>query len=313
MTLFRFAIITAVATFILLLVGGTVNPTGSSLACPDWPLCYGQFFPKMTGGILYEHSHRLVATLVGLLTVGLAIGIFRRHRDKSLRRLAIVAVLTVILQGVLGGLTVIFKLPLMVSTGHLALAMAFFLLLIYIAFRLRPERVGSVQESPGRGLILTAGLVIYLQIVLGAFVRHTKSGLSCGADIWLCGGSVWPAWAQGQLHMAHRFLGYICFLLVMGVAYVALRESKQQQKRTAYFAAVLAPPIALLQVALGLLTVHTQIGVWDVTLHLGVGALLLALFWMMFLGLGPLGATTQFAAGTSGAASHFNEPEAINQ
>src|SRR5947208_12682052 len=73
----RFAAATAVATFLLLLVGGLVNPTGSSLACPDWPLCYGSPFPPMVGGILYEHSHRLLATGVGLLTVVLAVLLFR--------------------------------------------------------------------------------------------------------------------------------------------------------------------------------------------------------------------------------------------
>ncbi|MCL4236184.1 MAG: COX15/CtaA family protein, partial [Deltaproteobacteria bacterium] len=81
MTLFRYAIALVAVTFVLLLVGGTVNPTGSSLACPDWPLCYGQVFPKMEGGVLFEHTHRLVATLVGLMTIGLAVAIARARRD----------------------------------------------------------------------------------------------------------------------------------------------------------------------------------------------------------------------------------------
>src|SRR5262245_13322574 len=76
----RLAVATAVATFLLLLVGGLVNPTGSSLACPDWPLCYGSPFPPMVGGIFYEHSHRLFATGVGILTVVLAVLLWRGGR-----------------------------------------------------------------------------------------------------------------------------------------------------------------------------------------------------------------------------------------
>src|SRR3954453_22596452 len=69
----RFAVATAVATYLLILIGGLVHGTGSSLACPDWPTCYGTFFPKMEGGVLVEHSHRLAAGTVGVLTLVLAL------------------------------------------------------------------------------------------------------------------------------------------------------------------------------------------------------------------------------------------------
>src|SRR5215813_14491924 len=103
----RLALAAAVATFVLLLVGGLVNPTGSSLACPDWPLCYGSPFPPMVGGILYEHSHRLAGTGVGILTIVLAVVLWKEGRG----RLGLVAVGMVLLQGTLGGLTVLLKLP----------------------------------------------------------------------------------------------------------------------------------------------------------------------------------------------------------
>ena len=133
----RFAALTLGATFLLLLIGGTVNPTGSSLACPEPTLvCHGELFPAMTGGVLYEHSHRLVATGVGLLTVILGVAVWRGRRDQPvLRRLAVGAVVLVIAQGVLGGLTVIYKLPTLISSLHLATAMVFFLLVVYLAVR----------------------------------------------------------------------------------------------------------------------------------------------------------------------------------
>ena len=82
---FRLARATAAATFVLLVIGGMVHATGSSLACPDWPLCYGQFFPAMEGGVLYEHGHRLVALAVSVLTVALAVAVWRRRRETAVR------------------------------------------------------------------------------------------------------------------------------------------------------------------------------------------------------------------------------------
>src|SRR3954447_1409624 len=119
MSLRRFAIVTASCTFLLLLMGGLVHNTRSSLACPDWPLCYGQVFPKMEGGVLIEHSHRLVASTVGLLTVLVAGWLYRR-RERRLFRVALAAVALVVFQGLLGGITVLYRLPTWVSTTHLA-------------------------------------------------------------------------------------------------------------------------------------------------------------------------------------------------
>src|SRR5690349_13357859 len=122
----RFAIATTVATFVLLIVGSLVHGTGSSLACPDWPLCYGTLFPKMENGVQFEHTHRLVATGVGIMTVVLAVLLLRRKGDRSLVRLGVVATVLVVFQGVLGGITVLYKLPRAVSVAHLATSMCFF-------------------------------------------------------------------------------------------------------------------------------------------------------------------------------------------
>src|SRR5262249_21221863 len=164
----RLAIAAALATFALILVGGLVNPTGSSLACPDWPLCYGSAFPPMVGGILYEHSHRLAATTVGILTVLLAIVLYQDGRG----RLGLLAVGLVVAQGTLGGLTVLLKLPPAISIGHLALSMAFLSYLVGLAAPARVDAGPRVHVA-----LVAAAALVYLQIVLGAVVRHTHSAL----------------------------------------------------------------------------------------------------------------------------------------
>ena len=219
MKLFALAVATSVATFALLLVGGTVNPTGSSLACPDWPTCSGSFFPEMTGGVLFEHSHRLVATLVGVMSIGVAAAAWKT----SARWLTLGALALVIFQGVLGGVTVILRLPTIVSTTHLATAMLFFSLTIFLAFRLRPGATDGTESLKGvRKLALIGAAVVYLQIVLGALVRHTLSGRAC-LDLPLCGGEWWPAYGPAALHMFHRYVGVAALVAVIAVSVLALK------------------------------------------------------------------------------------------
>ena len=123
----RFAVATALATFLLLIAGGLVSTTESGLACPDWPLCQGQFIPKMIDGKQFEHTHRLVASFVATMTFGLCALLFKyRRSDCLLTRLGVAAALLVIVQALLGALTVKLRLPAWVSSTHQATAMAFF-------------------------------------------------------------------------------------------------------------------------------------------------------------------------------------------
>ena len=125
--LHRYALLVVCATVLLIAAGGMVTSTGSGLAVPDWPNTYGSFmfsFPleKMVGGIFYEHGHRLIATTVGLLTIGVVIWLWRVEPRRWVRRLGFVALAAVVLQGVLGGITVMYLLPdAAVSYTHLTL------------------------------------------------------------------------------------------------------------------------------------------------------------------------------------------------
>jgi heme A synthase len=298
MRAYRFAVATAAATFLLLVIGGLVHPTGSSLACPDWPLCNGMVFPPMRGGILYEHGHRLAALLVAVLTAALAMVVFRDRRERDLRALAVVAVVLVGFQAALGAITVIYRLPLLVSASHLATSMAFFSLVLYLAHRLQP---GEGWAPPvGRGLVGLAAAVIYAQIVVGALVRHTGSALACGTDLLLCEGSVWPSWGPAQVQVTHRLLGYLVAALVLGSARRTWRLTAAGPPIRRRLA-LLAPALAMAQVTLGLLTVASYVSLPLVALHLAFGAALLAAQLTLYFLLGPRGATARWQPATPAA------------
>ncbi|HET8578575.1 MAG TPA: COX15/CtaA family protein [Methylomirabilota bacterium] len=172
----RLALLTLAATLVLIVFGGLVTNTGAALAVPDWPTTFGHnmfLYPwsRMVGGIFYEHSHRLIGSVVGLLSVALAVALWRKRTP--LRWLGLLAMVAVVIQGVLGGLRVIL-LQSTLAIVHGCVAQAFFGLLVVIAVltspRARPAAPGF--ESATRGLtVVTAGLV-YLQIVFGALLTH---------------------------------------------------------------------------------------------------------------------------------------------
>ncbi|MSP59958.1 MAG: heme A synthase [Myxococcales bacterium] len=277
----RLAITTACATFGLLLIGGLVHNTRSSLACPDWPLCFGSAFPKMVGGVFYEHSHRLAATTVGLLTVALAVLLGLRGR--RMLWLGLGAVGLVVFQGVLGGLTVIYRLPTMVSTSHLAVSLIFFCLLLYIAFQLREPDAAPLAVSPSlRRLIAIAAGAVFLQSLVGALMRHLGAGLAC-IDFPMCRGALWPTGVHPsvQLHAAHRLFAVVAGALVCGVAVKAWRAAEGRRALRAL--AVALPVVVLFQIALGVASILTFLAVVPVTAHLGGAALLLGDLVVLFL------------------------------
>ena len=165
--LHRYAMLTAFCTFLLVIAGGLVTSTGSGLAVPDWPLSYGMFFPPLVGGILYEHGHRMIAGAVGIMTMLLAAWMWRSEPRRWARRLAAAAVLVVLAQAGLGGLTVIFLLPTAISVAHAGLAMGFFSITCALALVTSSSWIGSVERQPLEGsmalprLAATATLAVY--------------------------------------------------------------------------------------------------------------------------------------------------------
>jgi heme A synthase len=292
MSLRRFASVTAGLTFILLLMGGLVHNTGSSLACPDWPLCFGHVMPKMEGGVLVEHSHRLVAATVSLLTFVLMIGCWRRAtrvRDAGLAKAGAIALALVLTQALLGGLTVIFRLPTIVSTAHLAVSQLFFLTLIYIAFRSGAETRRALPGKVQRMTLWAAGLV-YVQMLIGALMRHLGAGLAC-TDVPLCQGKLWPTGVHPNvtLHVVHRLFALVVLGHLVGMAIVVAKNSDRAIVKAL---AIAAPLLACVQITLGILSVTTFLDAVPVTAHLGVAAAILADCTILYLtARGPLRAT----------------------
>src|SRR6202158_4081285 len=126
MSLRAYTAFLAAATFFLVIAGGMVTSTGSALAVPDWPLSFGQVFPRMEGGVFYEHGHRLVAATVGFLTIILAVWLWRSAAETLLRKAGWIALGLVGVQGILGGVTVLLRLPAVTSVGHACLGQIFF-------------------------------------------------------------------------------------------------------------------------------------------------------------------------------------------
>ena len=276
----------ACAAFLLLIIGGMVNATGSSLACPEaFVICHKSILPAMTGGVLYEHGHRLFAMTVGLLQIALTTAIFMRRRD--LRTLGVVLPAMIIAQALFGAITVKWKLVWWVSTGHLLLGMSYFAMLIYTVFRTRPapsamelerhERLRA-ELGPARRWIALACGVVFLQLLLGALVRHLGAALVCiGMPACTPTGAWWPDAAIQQLHMIHRGFGVIVAIVTTASAVAVWRHSRAWPQLRAL--ALVAPALVAVQITLGVLTVLTMRAVPLAVAHFAGGASLWAL-WM---------------------------------
>jgi cytochrome c oxidase assembly protein subunit 15 len=279
--LHRFAIFLTCCTFGLIFAGGMVTSTDSGLSVPDWPLSYGQLFPPMVGGVLYEHSHRLFAASVGILTIILAVWLWKRETRNWVRRLGGLAVLAVICQGLLGGITVLFLLPTAISVSHAGLAQLFMCLMLSVAIFTSPKwpEIQRKHESVGspslRTLTILTTVAVYIQILIGALVRHTASGLAI-PDFPLSFGRLIPPAFTGQIlvHFTHRIGALVVTVLI---AWVALRIFRQYATQEA----LLHPSYILLttlvfQISLGAITIWSSKAPIPTTMHVVGGSFVLA-------------------------------------
>lgn len=305
------SLVAILTTFVLIIWGAVVHNTESSLACPDWPLCYGSLIPNMEGSILIEHGHRLLATLVGILTIGLVwfSSINRKNSVEHLRlfKFCALALFLVIAQGILGGITVIYRLPTIVSTTHLGLSLVFFSMLIFIHHLASSKAITSldrfrnVTEETKKHIqnswkpIIRHGVLfglslLFLQIIIGAFMRHAGAGAACGlgpTNSLLCMDyetftlGIFPSLAQAQLHMVHRLFAIIVFIVVSYFSIRARIFSKGLD--SIRLAAILSFLFVSFQVLIGILTVFFRLSVVPTTLHLAGAALTMGALWKLSL------------------------------
>jgi len=316
--LHRFACALSVATLFLVALGGVVTTKGVGMAVPDWPTTYGEnmfLFPpsKWIGGIFYEHSHRLVASVVGMLTIVLAVWLWLKESRAWLRWLGVVAFFAVAFQGVLGGMRVVFdKYGLGTELGifHATFAQLFFLLVCSIALFTsrwwmnvsKCPRDSIVAPAVCRFFTVTTGWIL-IQLILGATMRHQHAGLAV-PDFPLAYGKIWPATdaasvelynahrleAAGEapitgahivVHMAHRFMALAVLLAVIGCVIATWRNTSPGSVLRKISGTWVA--LVLVQVALGIFTILSQRKVDVTTAHVAVGALTFMTGWMLVL------------------------------
>ena len=244
----RFAILVACATFFLIIAGALVTSNDAGLATPDWPLSKGQVFPKMVGNLFWEHGHRMVATTVGMLTIVLLIYILRKEKRSWVRKLGVFALLAVIAQGLLGGLTVKLMLPLAVSTAHATLAQLFFCTTVSLAVFtsrswIQATPIGEEKDVLPLRYLCTAALVtIFLQLIIGATLRHSAT---------------WDRHLPVELVLTH-IGGALAVTIALGSASLAvLRRHKDEKFLTR--PALIALLLLLVQLSLGIAAYLTRL------------------------------------------------------
>lgn len=289
----RIFAVTVAWTLALLFLGSVVHATESSLACPDWPTCFGTMFPEMKGGVFWEHLHRLVAGGL-ILLFGLATWFAYRDtgRGSWIRTACIAGIGLLLVQAVFGGLTVIYRLPDAISTSHLSMALAFLALATVLAAATSPRmetrpHVAEEARAVLRGWGTGAAALVFAQSVVGGVVRHTDAGMAC-PDFPTCIGE-WVPPLQNSLvasHFLHRLVGVAATLAVVILAVKLARAGAPAFVRRT---AALALALVAAQFTLGVVSVFTVLAVVPVSLHtLGAAALLSVLVLLAAWGrLGP--------------------------
>jgi len=302
----RFVWFTAFATLLLICSGGMVTSKGVGLAVPDWPTTFGYnmfLFPvsKWIGGVLFEHTHRLIASTVGFLTIILAIWLWRTEDRPAVKTLGLIAVAGVILQGILGGLRVT-MLKDQIGIFHACLAQAFLGLIVLIAVvttdvwqSLAPGNVDPRKFARIKMMAIATTIAIYVQLALGATMRHQHKDLAI-LDFPTANGAWIPdtsatalakinAWRDARalsdvdafqiwLQMAHRFVA-----VLIGIAVIAfcVRVWKDAPAIAALrLLSIWWVVLVFLQFTLGASTIWSNKAADVATAHVAVGAIMLS-------------------------------------
>ncbi len=284
--LHRFAILTAIFTFALLFVGGLVTSHQAGLSVPDWPNSYGWnmfTFPikDWTGNTFYEHTHRLFASFVGFLILWLAILLQIYEPRKWVKQLGWAALGGVVVQGVLGGITVLMYLPPAISSLHASLAQALFCLVLALAMVTSRAWNDDLVKRPDRGrpglrtLSLITVIVVFIQLLLGAVMRHTFSGLAIPTWPLAPNGSLIPAFTSFgvAINFAHRTWALVVTLVMFILARSLFRWFPRE--KSLIIPMMLGMFLLGIQIVLGAVIIWSRKAVTPTTLHVSGGAAIL--------------------------------------
>ena len=313
----RLSKLLVLSTLFLIFAGALVKSHEVGLSVPDWPTSYGYqmfAFPlsDMIGGIFYEHGHRMIAAIVGFLTLILAFSIYHTDDQLWLKKTGFLALGLVIVQGLFGGLTVLFLQPTPISVIHALFAQTFFMVTILIAYGLSDERAHRIpyDKVDNAGLKIPAYWVmglVYIQLIIGALMRHTQSGLAI-PDFPLAGGYLLPPFNQAMLntvhamqfdldvpfvsmsqvvvHFLHR-LGGVSVAIAVGWLAWKTYQIKDSNNRI-YRQSVLLDMLLLLQITLGAFTIWSLKEPLITSIHVVNGATILGLSMLMVLRILPV-------------------------
>jgi heme A synthase len=283
----RLLLITIFATFVLVIIGGTVRATDSGLGCPDWPTCHGQLIPPAEKHTLIEFSHRTAATVVGFLFLGVTALTFGTQRKNPLIFWTLfTAGVVLAFQIILGGITVKKELPNGIVALHLGTAMTFMALMISAAtvsiMRRRGHAVadGAGQSSFTRMALLTAAAA-FATLVLGSYIADSDAALACSG--WpLCNGSLVPGGDSAVgLHFLHRLLAGLLGLLLLALIYLGFEERRGKLLLTLTGVAGAA---FIAQALIGAANIWTELAAGVVVAHLSLAALL----WCLMVSISAL-------------------------
>jgi len=279
-----------VGTLCLIFLGGMVTTKGAGLAVPDWPTSYGTLNPPnwfQIENVRLEHGHRLLASGIGLITIFLTISLWKTESRRWVKCLGIAALAGVILQGVLGGLRVI-MLSTPLAVVHACVAQAFFCLVLFLMLitSRRWDSYEPIYEDRGivtlKPLALLLGCTIYIQLILGAVMRHMQAGLAIPDFPKSFGRWIPDLTAMAvKINYSHRVGALVVTLLVLLILTVLIVKWRKEKR-------LLAPGLwlgffLLVQVGLGVHIIILGRPAFITTAHVMVGALVLGTSFLLIV------------------------------